>query len=79
MQHDHALKKLNFDLLSPGSAGGGGGGRDGVCGQIICFHVAAFAIPFDMQHKRILDKLNFDLLPPGSGKGGLRACIRNSL
>ena len=29
MQHDHVLKKLNFDLLTPyqGSGGGGGGGE----------------------------------------------------
>ena len=50
--------------------GGGGGG----CGQIICYHVAAFVIlfNFDMQHDHVLKKLNFDLLTPypGSGRGG---------
>ena len=30
----------------------------------ICYHVAAFAIPFDMQHDNILNKLNFNLLTP---------------
>ena len=31
MQHDHVLKKLNFDLLTLGSG-------EGVCGQNICHH-----------------------------------------
>ena len=26
MQHDHVLKKLNFDILTPRVEGGGGGG-----------------------------------------------------
>ena len=54
MQHDHVLKKLNYDLLtpSPGSGGGGGGGGGGgrgcraVYGQNICYHSAAFVILF---------------------------------
>ena len=41
MQHDHVPKKLNFDLLTP-TAGSGGGGSGGVCGQNICYHAAAF-------------------------------------
>ena len=36
MQHDHVLKKLNFDLLR------------GVCGQNICCHVDAFMIIFNL-------------------------------
>ena len=54
MQKDHVLKKMNFDLPtpSPGSEffffffffGGGGG----VCGQRICYHVAAFVILFNL-------------------------------
>ena len=40
MQHDHVLKKLNFDLLNPSR---GSWGR-GVCGQNICYHVAALLI-----------------------------------
>ena len=52
MQHDHILKKMNFDLLtpSPGSGGGGGGvgGVMGVCGQHICYYVAAFLILFNL-------------------------------
>ena len=35
-QHDHVLKKLNFDLLTPSPGSGG------VCEQNICYHVAAF-------------------------------------
>ena len=31
MLHDHILKKLNFDLLTPPPGGGGGGG--GVAGK----------------------------------------------
>ena len=47
MEHDHALKKLILDLLTPfpGSGGGGGGG---VCGQIICFYVVALMILFNV-------------------------------
>ena len=42
MQHDHVLKKLNFDQ---GQLGGGGvvGG-----GQNICYHVVAFVISFNL-------------------------------
>ena len=90
-KHDHALKKLKFDLLIPslrvsggGSVGktfatmllhfvipvyliwlwkswnstywpnpqgrgvGGGGGREGVCGQTISYHVAVFFTLFHM-------------------------------
>ena len=34
MQHDHVLKKLNFDLLTPTQCwgGGGGGGVEGLEG-----------------------------------------------
>ena len=32
MQHDHVLKKLNFDLLTPSRGSGGGGG--GYAGKI---------------------------------------------
>ena len=46
-------KKMNCDLLtpSPGSGvcgGGGGGGGVGVCGQNICYHIAAFVILFNL-------------------------------
>ena len=51
MQHDHVLKKLTSDLLTPypglcvcvcGGGGGGGGGLRGICGQNVCYHGAAF-------------------------------------
>ena len=45
MQHDHVLKKLNFDLLTPTP---GSGGWVGVCEQNICYHAAAFVIPFNL-------------------------------
>ena len=41
MQRDYDLKKLNFDLLTPGSGGGS-------AGKNICYHVAAFVIPFNL-------------------------------
>ena len=42
MQHDHVLKKLNFDLLTV-SPGWGEGVR-GICRQSICYLVSAFVI-----------------------------------
>ena len=43
MQHGHVLKKkLNFDLLTPSP------GSEGVCWHYICYHVAAFLIPFNL-------------------------------
>ena len=42
MQHDHVLKKLNVDDLTPiGSE---------VCGLNICFQVVVFVIPFNLIH-----------------------------
>ena len=43
----------------------------GVCGQSICYHVAAFrdSLIFDMQHNHVLKKLNFDLLTTSLGRG----------
>ena len=57
MQHDHVLKKLNFDLLTPSPRVVG----EGVCRQNICLHVAAFrdSSKFNMQHDYVLKKLNF--------------------
>ena len=66
MQHDNVLNKLNFDLLTlfPRVVG--------VCGQNICYHVAAFrnSLYFDMQHNHVMKKMNFDLLTPSRGGGG---------
>ena len=39
MQHDHVLKKLNFDLLTPTPRIVGGGSS---AGKNNCYHVAAF-------------------------------------
>ena len=46
MEHDHVLKKLNFDLLYP-TQGQGGGGRGGLQ-QNIYYDVAAFMIPYNL-------------------------------
>ena len=46
----------------------------------ICYHVAAFAIPFDMQHDNVLKKFNFNLLTTralGGGGGGGAVCGGN--
>ena len=67
MQYDPCSEKINFGLLR-----GGGGGA---CGQNICYHVAALAIPFNLICNMFffLKKLNFNLLTPrvrwGGGKG----------
>ena len=58
MQHDHVLKKLNYDP-SPRVR------RVGDCRQNNCYHVAVFVIPFNlMQHDHVLIKLDFDLWTP---------------
>ena len=42
----------------------------------ICYHDAAFPIPFDMQRDHVLEKLNFNLLPPRvEGGGGFAGII----
>ena len=67
MQPDHVLKKLNLNLLTPTSFQG-----DGLYGQNICYHAAAFcnSLLFDMQHDHDLKKLNFDLLTHSQQGGG---------
>ena len=42
MQHDHVLKKFNFELLTHPQWQGGGGGQN------ICFYVAAYVIIFNL-------------------------------
>ena len=44
MQHDHVLKKLNFDLLTPSPRVVGGGGSAGKILAIILLH---FVITFN--------------------------------
>ena len=57
MQREHFLKKLNFDLLTPSQGSG-----EGVCGQNIFYHAAAFgdSLYYDMQNDHVLKKFNFD-------------------
>ena len=66
MQHDHVLKKYNFDLLTKGQVG------EGYVGNIFLTMLLYFVIPFkfDMQHDDVRKKLNFDLLTLRSGGGG---------
>ena len=45
MQHDHVLKKLNYDLLTQTPKG------RGVCGQNICYHVACALEMFDKRDR----------------------------
>ena len=63
-------KKKCFDLLTPPSRIRGWGA---VCGQDICYHVAAFVIPFnlicDMTMFWKCCNLTFWPNPPGSGSG----------
>ena len=127
VQHDHVLKKLNFNLLTSRVGGGGGsafivfatmlhvaaleipfnlicnmtmfwkslilpltppprstqGSDTGLRSKVrfdmfliyctsvcICYHVTAFAIPFDMQHDNVLKKFNFNLLQGPRGSVG---------
>ena len=67
MQHDHVLKKLNFDQ-SPGSGvWGGGGGGGGSAGN----HVAAFVILFNLYATRpCSEKVEFRPTDPISRVGG---------
>ena len=59
MQHDHVLA---FDILTGPPALG----EWGICGQNICYHVAA-----------IRDSIQFDLLTPSLGFLGERFCEQN--
>ena len=62
MQHDHVLKKLNFDILTPYPWVLGGGGLR-----------AKYLLPFDMQHIPFL-KIWLLTYWPGEGRwGDLRA------
>ena len=45
MQYDHVLKKLNFNLLTPRSEGGGSGGI--IFATML--HVAEPVIPFNLK------------------------------
>ena len=66
MQHNHVLKKLNFDLSTLGYGG---------LWAYICYLVATFcdSNKFDTQLNHVLKKLNFDpkVKWVGGGGGGL--------
>ena len=68
MQHDHVLKKLNFDLLTipPGSG-------SEVYWQNICYHVAACVIPFNLIYNMTIfgKSLILASVPPLSPPRGL--------
>ena len=55
MQHDHVMKKLNFEQLtaSPGFVGGGGGVR-GVCRHNTWYRVAVIVILLNLICNMIL-------------------------
>ena len=78
MQHDHVLKKLNFDLLTTSLGSGVGGLRAKYLLPCCCIRDSLY---FDMQHDHVLKKLNFDLLTPSLGSvcvcvggGGVGVC-----
>ena len=49
MQHDHVLKKLDFDFLTPSPGSGGGGGRrGGSAGKIFATVLLTFVILFNL-------------------------------
>ena len=76
MQSDHVLKKLNFDLLTPGS--GDGGERGSVGKYLLPWCCINDSLKFDMQNDHVLKKLNFDVLTqlPKSTQGvGHRSLI----
>ena len=69
MQHEHNVKKLNFDLLTPppGSGDRGVRARVGGGGLRAKYLLTYCCIP----DYHVLKKLNLDLLTsPGSGVGG---------
>ena len=51
MQHDHVLKKLNFDLLTPRGGGGGGGLQIKNLRPCCCI---GDSLKFDMQRDHVL-------------------------
>ena len=56
MQHDHVLKKLNFDFLTPSPTVVGGG--EGSVGKIFATMLLHFLIPFNL----VLFVCLFDLI-----------------
>ena len=66
MQHDHVLKKLTFDLLTPSTRSELGGGGGGVAVKIFASMLLHFVIPFNLicSLAMFLKKLNLDLVTP---------------
>ena len=70
MQHDHVLKKLNFDLLTRSGASvcvcvcGGGSAN-----KIFATMLLHFVIPFNLICNMILKKLNLKLSTHPQGRG----------
>ena len=68
MQHEHVLRKLIFDSLTPsqGCVRGGGGLRVKYLLPCCC---VCHSLKFDMQHDDTLKKLSFDFFTPPSRVG----------
>ena len=82
MQHDHVLKKLNFDPLTPaqvqGRLGGVGGGLRAK--YLLPFCCICDSLQFDMQYDHVMKRLNFDLWTPppkSTQRVGQRLSIKN--
>ena len=67
MQHDHVLKKLNFDLLTPSPGLGRVRGGAVLAKYLLPCCRILDSLEFDMQHDHLLKSLNFDLLTPPRG------------
>ena len=82
MQHDHVLKKWNFDLLTPSPvsdvcAGGGGGGSAGKIFSIMLLYIA---IPFNLIRNMTMfwKKIILTHWPHSRGGGwGMGICVEN--
>ena len=70
MQHDHALKELNYDLLIPPHMVGAGSGVGVICVLNFYYHVSALGIPLNLICSITIfwKKMNFDLLTPPQGR-----------
>ena len=64
MQHDHVLKRLNFDLLTQSKGSGEGVLRAKYLLPCCCIRDSLL---FVMQQDNVLEKMNLDLLTPSPG------------
>ena len=76
MQHDHVLNKVEFWPIDPIPKVG-----DGICGQTICNHYAAFLIPFNLVCNMIMSWKCWilNLLTPTTGSGGEDGVCRQNI